>query len=91
MLGQNIPNARKVVLLIEDENGREFGWMIHNPANVRWSNYSMVNGSAHATIMASGEFQRMSKSPRSREIEARLNHEITELEEGRRELPQGRD
>lgn len=80
MLGQNIDNARRVVLLIQDANGREYGWELFNPAQVRWDNYSMVNGSAHATIHASGEFHRMSKSPRSREIEQRMIDGIEVLE-----------
>lgn len=87
MLGQRINNAKRVVILVEDENGREYGWMIHGPAQAWWDNYSMQGGSAHAVIHAAGEFQRMSKSPQSREIEAKMIAAIELLEGRTNELP----
>jgi hypothetical protein len=87
--GQDIPNAREVILLIEDADGRQHGWKIHNPANVRWTWDGSKGGNegAQGTVTASGTFQRMSKSPRSREIEAKMIAAIETLEGGARELP----
>lgn len=84
MIGQNIPNARSVILLIEDDQGRQYGWQIHDPADVRWEMTGVIFGNegTQARIIASGTFQRMSKSPRSREIEERMIAAIHTLEPG---------
>lgn len=88
MIGQNIDNARRVVVLIQDAEGREHGWEILDPGRVRWEMTGVVLGNegTQARITASGTFHRMSKSPRSREIEQRMIDGIATLEGPRGEL-----
>lgn len=80
MIGRNVPNARSVILLIEDENGRQYGWKIHNPVDVRWemTGVKFGNEGTQGRIIASGTFQKMQKSPESREIEQRMNGDMIE-------------
>lgn len=61
MTGQNI-DARRVTLIVEGSDGRMHGWQILNPRDVAWQHRGLVAGSSHATITATGEFHRMSKS-----------------------------
>jgi hypothetical protein len=73
MTGQRIRDARRVVVLVEDVRGRQYAWEVLQPQRVEWEHLGMISHSAHARVVVTGEFHRMSKSPESREIEAALN------------------
>lgn len=88
MTGQRFTNAEEVMILVRMPDGREHGWVIHNPTVVEWTHAGMnERGSALAHLRVGvGEFYRRSKSPLSRKIEDRLNaalgQRVFEIEPG---------
>lgn len=60
-VGQEFTNAKRVVVLIEGQDGLEHGWEVFNPRQVDWEFYGIIGGSSHATMTVSGEFHRMTR------------------------------
>jgi hypothetical protein len=61
MIGQDIRNAKRVVVLVEEEGGRQHGWEIFWPRSCSWTWTGLVAGSSHARMTVEGEFHRMSR------------------------------
>ena len=58
--GQQIRRPRRVVVLIEDETGKQHGWEIFN-GRAEYDITGYPGGSAHGRVSVEGEFHRMAR------------------------------
>lgn len=76
MIGQEFRNARRVIMLAELEDGTQIGYEVFNPTQIGWVHTGVIAGSSHGRMEVTGEFHRMSKDVRSRQIEDQMQRAI---------------
>lgn len=73
--GMKIHKPRRVMVFIEEADGRMLGWEVLDPGPVsyRLTDRTRTTGSAHAALSVEGEFHRVAKDERSMAISAAMN------------------
>jgi hypothetical protein len=77
---QEFTNPRRVVVLVEEADGKQDGWDVFEVASARWEWAGMDRNGARATITVTGSFHRISRSP----------EDFSELVEPPREIGEAR-
>lgn len=60
-MGQDFPNPRQVVILIEDENGYQHGWRLDDATLAKWDWLGIGGRGSRARVTVEGTFQRMTR------------------------------
>lgn len=69
-IGQEIKDARRVVVLIERADGKQVGWEVKPSGPPRWAFIGLGTGGTHGEVTVRGEFYRMGRSgPEQTEID----------------------
>ncbi len=79
---QEITNPRRVVVLVESDDGDQDGWDVFDVDRCRWEWAGMDDRGTRATVTVSGAFHRIRRSPeRDAQFQAAMDRAAAELAE----------